>query len=313
MMSILRPAAALALVGIAAGPASGAPPMVAAGTTVQIADGVWVIPDQRVSLVPNVGIIVGSEGVLVVEGGMGPANTEIVLDEVRKITDLPIRYFVSTHFHPEHYFGAQAFPDETVIIISIRQNMDLREKGQQYIDFFLELFGDDVRGLLEPVELIPPDITFERKAQIDLGDLPVELYHFGHAAHTRGDTVVLLPEQRLVFAGGLTPNRFFPIFPDPDSSLSGWLASLDELEQLDFDQIQPGHGGLSDRSLIATVRGYLTQVRDAALQMNNDGVPLSEAQAELSPQFVSQYSDWDETNWVGAAIENVYNEADGAR
>ena len=284
--------------------------MVIAGTTVEIAENVYIIPDQRVPLVPNVGIIVGTEGVLVVGTGMGPANAEIILDEVRKITDLPIRYLVTTHFHPEHYYGAQSFPEETLILVSTAQRQDLREKGEAYIDFFVELFGDDVSGLLAPVQLIPPDMTFARKARVDLGNLPVELRHFGYAAHTRGDTVVYLPNQRLLFAGGLTPNRFFPIFPDPDSSLSGWLASLEELEQLEIALLVPGHGEVTDEALIDTVKTYLTQVRDAALQLKADGVSLSDAQAQLSSQIEAQHADWDEPNWIAAAVENVYSEAD---
>lgn len=292
--------------------ARGAPPMVVGGTTVEIVDHVYVIPDQRVSLVPNVGIIVGAESIMVVDAGMGPANAEIVLDEVRKLSDLPIRYFVSTHFHPEHYFGAQSFPDETIIVISGRQHQELREKGASYIELFLELFGEDVRALLEPVRVTSPDMTFARKVRIDLGDFPVEIHHFGRAAHTRGDSVVYLPERGIVFAGGLTPNRFFPIFADPDSSMTGWLDSLDELEQLDFDRIVPGHGEVADKRLIAAVREYLTQVRETTVELKTEGATLAEAQTELSARFEAQYDDWDETNWIAAAVEIAYNEADTA-
>ncbi len=195
------------------GPASGAPPMVVAGNTVQITELVYVIPDQRVPLVPNVGIVVGTEGVLVVDTGMGPVNADIVLDEVRKITDLPISYLVCTHFHPEHNFGAQSFPDSTIIIYASGQRRDLRNKGEAYRELFTELFGDDVAELLAGVEITEPDVIFENKAEVNLGDLPVELYHLGYAAHTGGDTVVYLPKQKVIFSGGLTPNRFFPIFP----------------------------------------------------------------------------------------------------
>lgn len=299
--------------GFASVVAGAAPPMLVRGATIEVADQVYVIPDQRVSLVPNVGIIVGSESVMVVDSGMGPANAEIVREEVRRLSDLPIRYFVSTHFHPEHYFGAQSFPKETVILSSIRQHRDLREKGESYIELFLELFGEDVRELLEPVRLMSPDITFAREARIDLGEFPVELHHFGRAAHTRGDTVVYLPERRLVFAGGLTPNRFFPIFADADSSVTGWLESLDRLEQLGFDRIVPGHGEVADKSLIATVREYLRQVHEGAARLKAEGVTLTDAQTELSARFQAQYDDWDEANWIAAAVEIVYAEADAAR
>ena len=231
--------------------------MVVAGNTVQITDHVYVIPDQRVPLVPNVGIVVGTEGVLVVDTGMGPVNAEIVLDEVRKITDLPISYLVCTHFHPEHNFGAQSFPDSTIIIYASGQRRDLRNKAEAYRELFTELFGDDVAELLAGVEITEPDVIFENKAEVNLGDLPVELHHFGYAAHTGGDTVVYLPEQKVIFSGGLTPNRFFPIFPDEDSSVAGWIASLEQLEKFAAVYVVPGHGEVGDPDLIATVKAEL--------------------------------------------------------
>ena len=92
------------------GVVAAAGPMVQPGTTEQVSEQVYVIPDGRVGLVPNVGIIIGSEAVLVVDTGMGPSNAERVLAEVRKLTQLPIRYLAITHFHPEHGMGAQSFP-----------------------------------------------------------------------------------------------------------------------------------------------------------------------------------------------------------
>lgn len=287
-------------------------PMVPAGKTVQIADGVYVIPDQRVSLVPNVGIIVGDSGVLVVDTGMGPANAEIVLSEVRKITDRPIRYLVSTHFHPEHNFGAQAFPDETVIIYAAKQYEDLKNKGTMYRDWFIDMFGDDVRALLEPVEIIPPDVTFSRNANIDLGGRRIELHFLGEAAHTSGDTVIYLPDAKVIFTGGLTPNRFFPIMPDADSSGAGWIASLEKLEQFTIDTVVPGHGEVADRELISRVKDYLTGLRARVKELMASGRSLEQIQATLKPEFEANYPDWDETDWIMFAVERFYSESAAA-
>jgi glyoxylase-like metal-dependent hydrolase (beta-lactamase superfamily II) len=287
-------------------------PMVPAGKTVQIAEQVYVIPDQRVSLVPNIGIVVGDAGVLVVDTGMGPANAEIVLAEVRKITDKPIRYLVSTHFHPEHNFGAQAFPDDTVIIYATAQYEDLKNKGAMYRDWFIDMFGDDVRALLEPVEIVPPDVTFERKAEINLGDRLIELHFLGKPAHTGGDTVIYLPDAKIIFTGGLTPNRFFPIMPDPDSSGAGWIASLEQLQQMDIETVVPGHGEIADVQLIAQVKDYLTSLRARVEQLRAADQSLEQIQAALEPEFEANYSDWEETDWISMAVERFYTESAGA-
>lgn len=289
-----------------------APPMVPAGKTVQLAEQVYVIPDQGVPLVPNVGIVVGSAGVLVVDTGMGPANAEIVLNEVRQITDKPILYLVSTHFHPEHNFGAQSFPISTVLIYSTAQHRDVQTKGEAYRTWFIDIFGDDVQSLLEPVKLVPPDVTFERRAVVNLGDLPVELRHFGFAAHTGGDTVIYLPEQKILFAGGLTPNQGFPIVPDGDSSVQGWIATLDELAALDAATVVPGHGKLTDAQVMQRVKTYLTNLQAQARDLKADGVALADAQDRLYTVFTQRYPDWREPDWIRNAVELSYAEADAA-
>lgn len=289
-------------------PLQAALPMVPVDKTIQITDRVFVIPDQRVPLVPNVGIIVGDDSVLVVDTGMGPANAAIVLDEVRKITDKPVRYLVSTHFHPEHNFGAQAFPEETVIIYATGQYQDLKNKGRRYIDWFVDMFGDDVRGLLEPVELIPPDVTFASKAEINLGGLRVELLHFGKPAHTNGDTLVYLPEAKILFVGGLVPTRFFPIMADADSSGRGWIESLEAIERLEIEIVVPGHGELADRGQIQAVKSYLTSLESGVAELRADNRSLEQIQATLGPEFEAKYPNWEDSYWIKSAVEIFYAE-----
>lgn len=287
-------------------PLDAAVPMLPTGKTVQIADNVYVIPGQRIPLVPNVGIVVGDKSVLVVDTGMGPANAAIVLDEVRKISDKPIRYLVSTHFHPEHNFGAQAFPEETAIVYATAQYKELKNKGRYYVDWFIEMFGEDVRGLLEPVVLIEPDITFERNVEINLGGLRVELLYFGKPAHTKGDTLVYLPEANILFTGGLAPTRFFPIMADADSSGRGWIESLEAIKQLEIDIVIPGHGELSDRRQIQSVLGYLTSLESRVIQLRAKNRSIEQIKATLIPEFAAMYPDWEDSYWIKNAVDNFY-------
>ncbi|MEX2124809.1 MAG: MBL fold metallo-hydrolase [Woeseia sp.] len=302
-------AAAWVCAGLTAATATAEPPMLPAGKTFEAADSVYVIPDGGVPLVPNVGIVVGEEGVLVIDTGMGPANAEIILSEVREITSLPVRYLVTTHFHPEHNFGAQSFPAETLLLYPIAQHRDLQNKGEEYRSWFIEMFGDDVRELLEPVELVEPDLTFERQVRVDLGNLPVHVFWFGHSAHTGGDTVVYLPRQKLAFVGGLAPNHLFPILADADSSVLGWLATLEPLSALDAEIIVPDHGKVGGPDLIETVREYLTAIQAESRELKRRGVPLESAQDTLHAEFSERYPDWGEDHWIRNAVERAYAEA----
>lgn len=308
----LRRACAWAIPGLlCALPALAVPPMVPAGKTVAIGDRVYMIPDGGVPLVPNVGVVIGDDGVLVVDTGMGPANAKTVLAEVRELTSLPIRYLVTTHFHPEHNYGAQAFPDDAILVYAMAQHRDLRKKGEAYRTWFIEMFGEDVRELLEPVELREPDVTFMTRAELNLGGLRAELHYFGQPAHTGGDTIVYLPKQKIAFVGDLVPNGSFPILPDADSSIRGWIETLDFLAALGAQTIVPSHGPLGQPELIRPVREYLEAIVARSGELQAEGVPLATAQDRLFEEFTRRYPGWGEPNWIRNAVERAYAEATG--
>lgn len=284
-------------------------PLVKPGQTLQLAEHVYLIPDGGVALVPNIGIIVGSQSILVIDTGMGPANAETVLAEVRKLSDLPIKYLTFTHFHPEHGFGAQAFPDETILVYPEAQYRDLESKGERYRAWFVELFGDDVRALLEPVRLVAPDVTFDKRAYFDLGGVPVELHHFGRPAHTGGDMVIFLPEQKVAFVGDLVPNGYFPILPDADSSVTGWLETLEDVKALGATTLVPGHGDTGNEVQIAAIRSYFETVWQRASALRAQGIPLADARRTLSAELIAEHPDWNEPHWINNAVERVYAES----
>src|SRR5215470_17803605 len=110
-----------------------APPPVVRGEPIEVSDGVFVIPDNRVPLVPNVGLVVGDQAALVVDTGLGPRNGGYVLDHARRLAGGRPLYLTTTHFHPEHRFGAQAFRGTATVIYNRAQRDDLRRKGAAYL------------------------------------------------------------------------------------------------------------------------------------------------------------------------------------
>jgi glyoxylase-like metal-dependent hydrolase (beta-lactamase superfamily II) len=305
--AIRRGGATLLLLSLAAA-AQAAGPMVQAGTTQKVVDRVYVIPDNRVNLVPNIGIIVGDQAVMVVDTGMGPKNAEIVLAEARKLSTKPVRWLAITHFHPEHGMGAQAFPPETQVVVPRAQQQELADKGAAYIELF-KGFSPDIAALLADVRLVSPHVAFEKSMDIDLGGITVRLLSL-HPGHTRGDMLVWLPEQKLLFGGDLVLNRFFPIMPDPDSSASGWMASLDEARALSPAIIVPGHGAVGDASLIDALHAFLADAQGRVAKEKAAGRSLEQATATLEPQLRKQYAEWenrwDNPEWIKNVIERFY-------
>lgn len=282
------------------------PPVISEAEPQEIAANVYVIPDGRVPLVPNVGIVVGEREALVVDTGMGPANGRRVLEKARSLTDNPLVLTI-THFHPEHGYGANVFADAGARIVYNRsQQEELEEKGRPYLEMF-RTFGDAVAEQLEGVEFVEPDELYDDRMTLDLGGVTVQLLHFG-VAHTRGDEVVFLPEHRVLFGGDLLENRIFPIVPwfppdDVDVNGSRWIEVLDCLDGLEPDVVVPGHGGVTGPELIGQVRSYLEDVRSRVKAASGT---VEEVKATLEPEIRADYPGWDASEWIGFAIECFY-------
>src|SRR5579863_7681315 len=162
------------------------PPLVAEGATQEIAAGVHVIPDRRVEFVPNIGIVLGNRAALVIDTAMGARNGERVLAEARRLGGDRKLLLTTTHFHPEHAFGAAPFAPHATYVCNLAQAQELAAKGREFVELF-STFGPGLAQLLDGVELVPPDVAFAGgSAQIDLGGRIVELHEIG-PAHTRGD------------------------------------------------------------------------------------------------------------------------------
>jgi len=282
-------------------------PLVRSGVTREVAKNVYVIPDQRINVIPNIGIIVGRDGVLVVDTGMGPRNAETVLNEVKKITSKPIAYLTITHFHPEHGMGAQAFPASTIVIYPTAQKTELLEKGAAMINQFSGV-STGIADLLKPAKIRMPNVTFSEEAEIDLGDFPVRLLHWG-SSHTRGDEFVFLPKQSIVFGGDVVVNRFFPIMADSDSRGTNWIEILGRLEKLHPAIVVPGHGEIGDVGLITAMRDYLVFVDDRVQQVKSQGSSVEDVENKLEPEVRAKYKDWDNPDWIKNAIDNFYSSA----
>lgn len=282
------------------------PPTVDTSAAREIADGVFVIPDRRVPLVPNIGIVGGRDALLVVETGMGPANGTKVLEAARRIAGGRTIILTLTHFHPEHGFGAQAFKGNARITYNRAQRDELKAKGEAYLGMF-RTFGPGVAAALDGTELVMPDDVYDgEQTTIDLGGRTVELHTFG-LAHTRGDQVVWLPAERILFTGDLAEERIFPIFPwfppnDADLDGAHWASVLGELEGWRPATVVPGHGDVGDIGILSAVRDYMVDLGSRVAVRRKRGDTADAIVAELAPVVRAEHSDWSSPEWIDFAI-----------
>jgi glyoxylase-like metal-dependent hydrolase (beta-lactamase superfamily II) len=297
-------AAVAALSGYAiGGPAHGQvidprPPTIDTSDPTEIADGVWILPDHRIWLVPNIGIIVGRDAALVVDCGLGPANGERVLNIARQIAGSRRLLLTMTHFHPEHGYGAQVFRPDATIIYNRAQRDELQEKGARYIDLFRQTQGKDVAHALEDTRIVMPHFVYDGdRAEIDLGGRTVELHNWG-VAHTRGDQIVFLPKERILFAGDLIEERMFPIvpwFPPADTEVDSirWVDVLNGFQRFDPQLIVPGHGDPGGIDIALNLAGHIETVGRHVRALRASGKSAQDILSEYKPEIVSAYPSWE--------------------
>lgn len=302
---LIFPALALALA--LAGPLAAQtppPPIIKTEGLKQISPHVQIIPDNSVPLTPNVGYVIGDNAILVIDTGLGPRNGAAVYEVAKKLGgDKPL-YLVTTHVHPEHDLGAQAFPATIKLIRSNDQVKDIAEFGLQLAEVFAKRSALNAE-LLKDANFRKADITFEKDYDLDLGGVHARLTAMG-ANHTTGDTIIWIDSDRVLFSGDLAM-RAQPAFASPHSSLKRWMASLDQLEALKPAVIVPSHGPTGDGiGFVTGYRTYLNEVRERTAAEKHAGHSADEAVATVTTAFGDRAPD---KARLAGAIRTAYGEA----
>ena len=226
-------------------------PLVKENATVKLAAHTYVIPDGNVSLVPNVGIIVGSRATLVIDPGLGRRNGDAILREVAKVSKNTELYIASTHFHAEHTTGYIAFPPAAKYVNSTVQEAEFEQGGMQMVQMFSGR-SPATAEILKDAARRPAAITFDRTYTLDLGGVRVQFMVVG-PTHTKGDTGFFVEGDNVLFAGDVVMNNSF-LAATAVSSMKAWLAAFDTFEALKPQTIVPAHGEVGPGTIIATNR-----------------------------------------------------------
>src|SRR5437773_1823566 len=224
---------------------------------------------------PNTGIVVGDDAVLVVDTQATPVMAQDVIRRIREVTDKPIQYVVLSHYHAVRVLGASAYRPEH--IIASRDTFDLIfERGEQDMKSEIERFPRLFRAVESVPGLTWPTLVFEKRLTLWLGKLQVELLQLGRG-HTKGDTVVWLPEERVLFSGDLVEYEATPY--TGDAYLTDWPATLDAVAALQPAKLVPGRGASLQtpeqvRAGLDGTRAFVTEMFDAVKRATAAGKDL---------------------------------------
>jgi glyoxylase-like metal-dependent hydrolase (beta-lactamase superfamily II) len=241
---------------------------------------------------PNSGVIIGDDGVLVIDAQATPVMAREVVDRVAAITDKPIKYVLLSHYHAVRVLGAAAFTGAQILASDTTRGL-IAERGKQDMDSeigrFPRLFG--------AVESIPgltwPTITFADEMSVWLGRREVRIMHIGRG-HTAGDVIAVVPDAGVIFSGDLVEYRSACYCGD--AHFTDWPTTLDRLDALGARALVPGRGAaLNTRELviegIALTRDFLQTLYGSVQASVAAGRSLKQAfdaaREAMDPKFSS--------------------------
>ena len=242
---------------------------------------------------PNTGIIIGDDAVLVADTQATPVMAQDVIRRIREVTDKPIKYVLLTHYHAVRVLGASAYNAEQ--IIASQDTYDLIvERGEQDMKSEIERFP----RLFNAVESVPgltwPTLTFQKKMTLWMGKLEVQILQLGRG-HTKGDTVVWLPEEKTLLSGDLVEYGATPYAGD--AYFQDWPATLDAIAALKPEKLVPGRGAALKTPQevadgLAGTRAFISElyakVKSGATEGKDLNAIYKETYATLKPKF----GDW---------------------
>ena len=221
----------------------------------------------------NLSFIISNDGVLVVNAGASYLLAKALHDEIKKVTDQPIRYVVLENGQGHAMLGSNYWRELGVKIIAHDDAISEIEKyGADELEGMMGYNRD--RGL--DTTLVMPDISFSERSTIHLGEIPIELIYFG-PAHSAGDISVYLPKQDVIIAGDMAfHQRMLPVFPETETLK--WVETFDLFVATGAKHVIPGHGEPTDMATVTReTKDYLIYLQDEARKLLDEDLGLDEA------------------------------------
>jgi cyclase len=253
--------------------------------------------------ISNAGLIVGDESCIVIDALFAPSMTRAFRDEIRRVTDKPVRLLINTHHHVDHTMGNALFPEATIVA-----HANARREQQRAGRGVLEWLRPRIPELVTEASALPsrlPDLTYEGELTFAFEERTVRLQHLG-PAHTIGDTLIVLPDERLLFAGDVA---FFYVTPlGLEGNFAGWLNVCDGVDAMAIDTIVGGHGPAGTKAELREMRGYLSTVHTQARAAFDAGRDERAATAQID---LGAYASWAEADRLPLNVHRLYQEFRG--
>jgi glyoxylase-like metal-dependent hydrolase (beta-lactamase superfamily II) len=262
---------------------------------------------------PNSGVIVGDDAVMVVDAQATPVMALEVIERVRKVTSLPIKYVLLTHYHAVRVLGASAYEGAEIIASDATRDL-IVERGKQDMDSEIGRFPRLFRAVESVPGLTWPTITFKDEMSVWLGKREVRIKHLGRA-HTAGDVVAIVPDANVVFSGDIVEYRSACYCGD--AHFTDWPGTLERLAKLQAKALVPGRGAaLTSSSMtqegIRLTRDFLSTLYGSVSDSVAKGHSLKQAFDAARKVMDPKFSTWAiYEHCMPFNVSRAYDEAKG--
>lgn len=276
------------------------------GTT-ELAPGVFAYVQATGGFcVANAGLVAGRDGVTAIDALFTPAMTRALLDEAARVSDKAVRRLLNTHHHVDHTLGNALFPRDTEIVAHAKAKAEMERVGMGVLDIIKRIAPHFTAALEGAAERLP-DVTFDGDAlEMRVDDRRLRLLHYG-TGHTRGDVLVYLPDDRLLFTGDVA---FFYVTPMAiEGHVGNWIRVCERvLAEVDAATIVPGHGPAGTKEDLRRFLDYLRLVHGGARYAFDSGATAEQA-AEMID--LGEYAEWGEPERLLLNARRCYEEFRG--
>ena len=251
-----------------------------------VATGVWVaIATDTGRAGGNAGFVIGDDGIAVIDTFEHPDAAGNLLAAIRRVSPLPIRFVINTHYHLDHVNGNDVFANTGALVFAHR-NVRAWMRTEN-LKWWGEAIKPEDKARVQSLKL--PDAVYDDGMDLYLGRRLLELRFF--PGHTGGDTLVRINDARIVFCGDLLWKGHVPNLID--ASTEQWIATLNVLRN-NYPQsvFVPGHGGIADSADVTTFRDYLVDLRTRVGDAQGRGESGNALVNAILPSLKNKYGAW---------------------
>jgi glyoxylase-like metal-dependent hydrolase (beta-lactamase superfamily II) len=257
----------------------------------------------------NAGIIVGDDGVLVIDSLRVPSFARELISDVKHLSDKPITHVIDTHSHWDHSWGNEEFPNSTIIghenCRAEMLDLEALDAWRNKVVSSNERWSEEAKG----VRVTPPNLTFETSMQLYFGGRRIDLRYLGRA-HTSGDIFIHLPDDGLLFTGDVAQDGGIPFMLD--GYIQDWVGTDARLLELDCERFMAGHGPIGERPAIAESAQFINALAAGTKQAVAEGQDEATAAAGVTEALSERFGSWRGFERVEESVAFAFREISGS-